>query len=73
MVGQGSVERQAFPHDAIQGEGPTFTLWLRQNDVGIDFTETEWNALRELFQKAWAIPELQQWMQELKLEYGEQG
>jgi len=54
-------------------KGPTFTLWLRQNDVGIDFTETEWNALRELFQKAWAIPELQQWMQELKLEYGEQG
>jgi hypothetical protein len=27
----------------------------------------------ELFQKAWAIPELQRWMQELKLEYGEQG
>ncbi len=53
--------------------GTTFTLWLRQNDVGIDFTETEWNALRELFQKAWAIPELQRWMQELKLEYGEQG
>jgi hypothetical protein len=41
--------------------------------VGIDFTENEWNALRELFQKAWAIPELQRWMQELQLEYGEQG
>jgi len=54
-------------------KGPTFTLWLRQNDVGIDFTETEWNALRDLFQKAWAIPELQRWMQELQLEYGEQG
>jgi len=54
-------------------KGPTFTLWLRQNDVSIDFTENEWSALRELFQKAWAIPELQRWVQELQLEYGEQG
>ena len=50
-----------------------FTLWLRQNDVGIDFTESEWKALRELFQKAWAIPELQRWLEELQNEYGEQG
>jgi hypothetical protein len=50
-----------------------FTLWLRQNDVGIDFIESEWNALRELFQKAWAIPEIQRWLQELQNEYGEQG
>ena len=50
-----------------------FTLWLRQNDVGIEFTESEWNALRELFQRAWAIPEIQRWLQELQNEYGEQG
>jgi hypothetical protein len=50
-----------------------FTLWLRQNDVGIEFTEGEWNAQRELFQKAWAIPEIQRWLQELQNEYGEQG
>ncbi len=50
-----------------------FTLWLRQNDVGIEFTESEWSALRELFQKAWAIPEIQRWLQELQNEYGEQG
>jgi hypothetical protein len=50
-----------------------FTLWLRQNDVGIEFTESEWNALRELFRKAWAIPEIQRWLQELQNEYGEQG
>jgi hypothetical protein len=50
-----------------------FTLWLRQNDVCIEFTESEWNALRELFQKAWAIPEIQRWLQELHNEYGEQG
>ena len=48
-------------------KGPTkFTFWLRQNDVGIEFTESEWNALRELFQKAWAIPEIQRWLQELQ-------
>jgi hypothetical protein len=55
-------------------KGPTkCTLWLRQNEVGIDFTESEWSALRELFQQAWAIPELQRWFEELQQEYGEQG
>jgi len=55
-------------------KGPAkFTLWLRQSDVGIEFTEKEWEALRELFQKAWAIPEVQRWLQELQFEYGEQG
>jgi len=55
-------------------KGPAkFTLWLRQSDVGIEFSEKEWDTLRELFQKAWAIPEVQRWLQELRLEYGEQG
>ena len=55
-------------------KGPTkCTLWLRQNEVGVDFTESEWSALRELLQQAWAIPELQRWLQELQQEYGEQG
>jgi hypothetical protein len=55
-------------------KGPAkLTLWLRHSDVGIEFTEKEWEALRELFQKAWAIPEVQRWLQELQLEYGEQG
>ena len=49
------------------------TLWLRRNEVGIDFTESELNGLRELFQKAWVIPELQRWLRELHEEYGEQG
>jgi hypothetical protein len=49
------------------------TLRLRQNDVSIDFTEKEWAALRELFQKAGALPEIQRWLEELRLEYGEQG
>ncbi len=55
-------------------KGPTQrTLWLRQNEVSIDLTESELNGLRELFQKAWAIPELQRWLRELHEEYGEQG
>jgi len=63
-----------FLMTASKEKGSTkYTLWLRQNDVGIDFTESEWNALRQLFQKAWAIPELQRWLQELQNEHGEQG
>ena len=59
---------------AFKGKGPTKCMvWLRQNEVGIDFTESEWSALRELFQQAWAIPELQRWYEELHQEYGEQG
>ena len=58
----------------VKEKGPAkFTLWLRQSDVGIEFTEKEWEALRELFQRAWVIPEVQRWLQELQLEYGEQG
>jgi len=53
--------------------GTTITLWLRRNDVGIEFTEREWMALRELSQKASALPEVQRWLEELRLEYGEQG
>lgn len=53
--------------------GTTITLWLRRNDVGIEFTEREWVALRELSQKASALPEVQRWLEELRLEYGEQG
>jgi hypothetical protein len=50
-----------------------FSLDLRQHDVSIKFTETEWDALRELFLKGLAVPEIQRWLEELRLEYGEQG
>ncbi|HEY2544433.1 MAG TPA: hypothetical protein VGI46_00050 [Candidatus Acidoferrum sp.] len=53
--------------------GTTITLWLRRNDVGIEFTEREWVALRELSQRTSALPEIQRWLEELRLEYGEQG
>ena len=54
-------------------DATTVTLWLRRNDVGIEFTEREWVALRELSQKASASPGVQRWLEELRLEYGEQG
>jgi hypothetical protein len=48
-------------------------LWLKQREVRMDFSESEWNALCDLVQKAWQNPDLQRWMQELQQEYGEQG
>ncbi len=51
----------------------TVTLCLRRNDVGIEFTEREWVALHELSEKAAALPEIQRWCTELRLEYGEHG
>ena len=53
--------------------GTRFSLDLRQHDVSIEFTETEWDGLRKLLKKGLAIPEIQRWLQELQLEYGEQG
>src|SRR6266704_435567 len=53
--------------------GTKFSLGLRLFVVDADFTESEWDGLRELFQRALAIPEIQRWLEELRLEYGEQG
>ena len=49
------------------------TLWLKQNEVNVEFSEGEWNALRDIFRQALENPGLQQWLGELQLEYGEQG
>jgi hypothetical protein len=63
-----------FFAEVSKEKGPTkCTLWLKQNEVGIDFSENEWNALRDLFRQAWENPELQRWLQGLRQEYGEQG
>lgn len=50
----------------------TRTLWLKRN-AWIDFSAGEWIALRDLFRQAWASPDLQRWIVELRQEYGEQG
>jgi hypothetical protein len=49
------------------------SLDLQQDDVSIRFTETEWDALPELFLKGLAVPEIQRWLEELRLEFGERG
>src|SRR5260370_8489802 len=54
-------------------KGPTFTLWLRQNEIVIDFTQNEWNALPKRFLQTCAFPELHRWMQDRQLEDGEKG
>jgi hypothetical protein len=59
---------------AVSKDGePTRTLWLRQPQVHIEFSVRQWSDLRDLFREAWLRPELQEWVQALQLEYGEQG
>ena len=49
------------------------TLWLRQPQVHVEFSASEWADLRELLRDAWQRPEVQQWVLALQQEYGEQG
>src|SRR5262249_14884235 len=42
--------------------GTSFNLLLREQGVNAEFTEKEWEALRELFSKAWRSPEIQRWL-----------
>jgi hypothetical protein len=51
----------------------SINLLLREQGVNAEFTEKEWDALRELFRKAWPSPEIQRWLAELRMEYGEHG
>ncbi|HEV2196058.1 MAG TPA: hypothetical protein VGR55_10785 [Candidatus Acidoferrum sp.] len=53
--------------------GTSINLLLREQGVNAEFTEKEWDALRELLRKAWPSPELQRWLVELRMEYGEHG
>jgi len=53
--------------------GTSINLLLREQGVNAEFTEKEWEALRELFRKAWPSPEIQRWLAELRMEYGEHG
>ncbi len=49
------------------------TLWPKQQDLQIDFTDKEWQRLRDLFRQAWEKPEIIECIAALQLEYGEQG
>jgi hypothetical protein len=56
-------------------QGPTTTrsLWIKQRDVRVHFSEREWDTLRDLIRQTWQSLDLQRWVQELQQEYGEQG
>jgi len=55
-----------------KAQAGTRTLWLKR-DACINFSASEWIALRDLFRQAWESPDLQRWIVELQQEYGEQG
>jgi hypothetical protein len=50
-----------------------YTLWPKQQNVEIAFTDKEWLRLRDLFRQAWEKPEIAERLAALQLEYGEQG
>lgn len=50
-----------------------YTLWPKQQDLQINFTDKEWQRLRDLFRQAWEKPEIVERLAALQLEYGEQG
>jgi len=47
--------------------------WFRaqSNGISFGFTPQEWESIRELFRRAWDMPELQRVWQEGLLAYGE--
>jgi hypothetical protein len=51
----------------------TWTLGLKRQDMRVEFSACEWQALRDLFGQAWQSPELQRCVQELQQQYGEHG
>jgi hypothetical protein len=58
--------------DEDSGE-TSYTLWPKQQNLQIDFTDKEWLRLRDLFRQVWEKPEMVERMAGLQLEYGEQG
>jgi len=50
-----------------------YTLWPKQQDLQIEFTDKEWLRLRDLLRQAWEKPEIVEGLATLELEYGEQG
>jgi hypothetical protein len=42
-----------------------------QSSIVVSFTQQEWQSLRELFDKALAIPDLRPILEELSLQYGD--
>jgi hypothetical protein len=60
-----------FGYVAEQGKETTFSFRARSNGITFSFTEKEWKAVRELFRRAWEIPDVRMMWDGLILEYGE--
>jgi hypothetical protein len=64
--------RQYLMTVANDGSG-TRHVSLPRRQMQFILTAIEWTTLRDLFRRAWQLPELQRSLQELQLEYGEHG
>ncbi len=52
-------------------EGVEFSFRARENGITVTFSEKEWKAVRELFRRAWEVPDVRLAWDGLILEYGE--
>jgi len=64
-------ESSGFTNGWGPGCAPRFYFHNRRNGILVSFTRQEWQSLRELFDKALAVPELRQSLDELSLVHGE--
>jgi hypothetical protein len=60
-----------YTNDAVAERASRFYFRHRRNGIAISFTCEEWQSLKELFDTAFAMPELQPILEELSLVYGE--
>jgi hypothetical protein len=60
-----------YTNDPVAERASRFYFRHRRNGIAISFTCEEWQSLKELFEKAFAMPELQPILEELSLVYGE--
>jgi hypothetical protein len=60
-----------YTNDVVPERASRFYFRHRRNGIAISFTREEWQSLKELFEKALAMPELQPVLEELSLVYGE--
>ena len=70
LAWSGTYFRTFRPVDEVS---PITTLWLKRQEVSVDLSDGEWQALGELLERAWQHPQLQRLLRELRLQYGEQG
>jgi hypothetical protein len=64
-------EFYGYTNDVVPERASRFYFRHRRNGIAISFTREEWQSLKELFEKALAMPELQPVLEELALVYGE--